>query len=128
MTVESCISFCTSKGFQYAGTEYSAECCELSPTRKTPVLEMLLCLLKRYIADCGNTLAAGAAAAAAADCSMACSGSATEGCGGPNRLSLYHTTDIVGPQVNPGVNGWASIGCYRCVLASKAPNGRMRTG
>lgn len=30
MTDESCITFCSGKGFIYAGTEYSAECCEWS--------------------------------------------------------------------------------------------------
>lgn len=27
MTDENCISFCTTKGLQYAGTEYAQECC-----------------------------------------------------------------------------------------------------
>jgi hypothetical protein len=30
MTVESCINYCNSAGFIYAGTEYSTECCMLS--------------------------------------------------------------------------------------------------
>jgi WSC domain len=30
MTDESCISFCSAKGFLYAGTEYASQCCELS--------------------------------------------------------------------------------------------------
>lgn len=30
MTDESCINFCAGKGYIYAGTEYSAECCELA--------------------------------------------------------------------------------------------------
>ena len=29
MTDEACINFCIGKGYIYAGTEYSAECCEL---------------------------------------------------------------------------------------------------
>ena len=28
MTVESCIAFCGNSGFNYAGTEYSSQCCE----------------------------------------------------------------------------------------------------
>ncbi|KAH8891648.1 glyoxal oxidase like protein [Thozetella sp. PMI_491] len=88
MTDESCIAFCTSKGFQYAGTEYSSEC------------------------YCGSALAAGAGVAPAAECTMACSGDATEVCGGPSRLSLFHSPDPVGPQPNPGVDGWEYIGCY----------------
>lgn len=27
MTDENCINYCSSKGLQYAGTEYSQECC-----------------------------------------------------------------------------------------------------
>lgn len=38
---------------------------------------------------CGNTLAAGSAAATDGRCSMVCAGDATEYCGGPNGLSLY---------------------------------------
>ena len=43
-------------------------------------------------------------------------GNATEPCGGPNRLTLFNTTvpaGGVGPYVNPGVNGFRSLGCYR---------------
>jgi len=28
MTSESCIAYCDTKGFYYAGTEYSSECCK----------------------------------------------------------------------------------------------------
>jgi hypothetical protein len=98
MTIESCLNYCTSKGFPYAGVEYSVEC------------------------YCGSSLATGAAAAAATDCSMACSGSATEPCGGPSRLSLFHTNAITGPQTNPGVNNYKYIGCY-----SEGTTGRALT-
>jgi len=42
-------------------------------------------------------------------------GDATEACGGPNRLTLFSGPTPVGPFVNPGVNGFRSLGCYRCV-------------
>lgn len=29
MTDELCISYCSAKGFTYAGTEYASQCCEL---------------------------------------------------------------------------------------------------
>jgi hypothetical protein len=29
MTEESCVSFCDSQGYYFAGVEYSDECCEL---------------------------------------------------------------------------------------------------
>jgi hypothetical protein len=88
-TIENCITSCTNAGFPYAGTEYSSQC------------------------FCGRDLAAGAGPApAASDCNMACTGAATEPCGGPSRLSLFHTTDALGPQPNPGVNGFVYMGCY----------------
>ncbi|KAH8891152.1 glyoxal oxidase like protein [Thozetella sp. PMI_491] len=95
MTIESCISFCTSKGFQYAGVEYSQEC------------------------YCGSSLAAGSESASMTDCSMACSGNSTEACGGPNRLNLFYSSSPVGPQPNLGVNGFISLGCW-----AEGTNGR----
>jgi len=63
MTNEICAVTCA--GSQYFGTQYSVECW------------------------CGSTLAAGSYAAPSTDCSAACSGDATETCGGGRRLSLY---------------------------------------
>lgn len=88
MTIEACVNFCFSKGFEFAGTEYSVEC------------------------YCGSSLATAAALVADSDCSMACSGNSGEPCGGGNRLTLFHTTAITGPQVNPGVNDYSYLGCY----------------
>ncbi|KAL2271185.1 hypothetical protein VTJ83DRAFT_556 [Remersonia thermophila] len=88
MTIESCIAYCESNGFPYAGTEYSVEC------------------------FCGAELAAGAEKVADAVCNMPCSGDATQPCGAGSRLSLFHTNSIVGPSPNPGVNGYEYLGCY----------------
>lgn len=77
MTAEACIDFCSSRGFQYAGAEYSIEC------------------------FCGNELAPGAAQLADSDCSMPCSGDSTQPCGAGGRLSLYYTTEAVGPKADP---------------------------
>ncbi|KAK5663389.1 hypothetical protein OQA88_3817 [Cercophora sp. LCS_1] len=98
MTIESCIGFCETRGFPYAGVEYSVEC------------------------FCGSTLAPAAAQVASTDCSMPCSGDATQPCGGPSRLNLFHTTAVIGPQVNPGVNGFTHMGCY-----SEGTTGRALT-
>ncbi|KAK4237144.1 glyoxal oxidase [Achaetomium macrosporum] len=88
MTIEACLDFCESKGFPYAGTEYSVEC------------------------FCGSTPASGTQKLADSDCNMACSGDATQPCGAGSKLSLFHTTDVLGPQVNPGVNDYVHMGCY----------------
>ncbi|PHH91458.1 hypothetical protein CDD83_359 [Cordyceps sp. RAO-2017] len=98
MTNEKCASFCFSKGYPYAGSEYHAEC------------------------YCGSKLAPGGVKAAEKDCSDTCGGDASQPCGGAKRLTLYQTSQVSGPSVNPGVNGWASIGCY-----SEGTTGRALT-
>jgi hypothetical protein len=64
--------------------------------------------------DCGNSLAAGAGPLPSSDCYMTCTGNATEACGGPNALNLFWSGNL-GPQTNPGVNGWQFSGCYTLV-------------
>ncbi|KAH6711606.1 hypothetical protein BKA61DRAFT_554745 [Leptodontidium sp. MPI-SDFR-AT-0119] len=87
MTDESCIAYCEKAGYIYAGTEYAEEC------------------------YCGNTLASGSGPAPTADCNVACSGNATEPCGGGNRLNLFWNGQT-GPTTNPGPGLWAFSGCY----------------
>ncbi|KAH9207298.1 hypothetical protein DL95DRAFT_527981 [Leptodontidium sp. 2 PMI_412] len=87
MTDESCIAYCEKAGYIYAGTEYAEEC------------------------YCGNTLASGSGPAPTADCNVACSGNATEPCGGSNRLNLFWNGQT-GPTTNPGPGLWAFSGCY----------------
>ncbi|KAF9875011.1 WSC domain-containing protein [Colletotrichum karsti] len=64
-TVANCIAACSGRKNTYAGLEYGGECW------------------------CGDSLGVGAIPAAAADCSMPCSGNSSEYCGGPSRLNLY---------------------------------------
>ncbi|UNI14601.1 (Methyl)glyoxal oxidase [Purpureocillium takamizusanense] len=98
MTNAKCVQFCYAKGFPYAGTEYNTEC------------------------YCGDKLATGGVKAAEGDCSTPCGGDATQPCGGQGRLTLYFTSMIQGPVVNPGVDEWVSIGCY-----SEGTTGRTLT-
>jgi len=88
MTTEKCLAFCSAKGYQYAGTEYAQEC------------------------YCGAQPSAAAAKVAEADCQTPCKGNATQPCGGGSRLNLYYSTQPVGPQPNPGVDGYGYVGCY----------------
>ncbi|KAF2254450.1 WSC-domain-containing protein [Trematosphaeria pertusa] len=91
LTNSQCVEYCATRGFYYAGSEYSTEC------------------------YCGNSIQNGATQTTGSDCNMACGGNATEACGGPNRLTMFNTTipaGPVGPFVNPGVNGFRSMGCY----------------
>ena len=43
---------------------------------------------------------------------MTCSGDADQLCGGPNRLNIFETSSLTGPQVNPGPGDWGTMGCY----------------
>lgn len=88
MNNQACIAFCANAGYVYAGTEYSSEC------------------------FCGNTIASAAAKVADTVCNMACSGNSTQPCGAGSRLSIFHTTEDLGPKTNPGVNGFVHMGCY----------------
>lgn len=89
MTNQQCTAFCLSKGWPYAGTEFGSEC------------------------YCGDVLAKGGVKATETDCNVPCAGNNAQPCGGPNRLTLYKTDQVKGTVVNPGVNGWTSMGCYR---------------
>lgn len=62
--------------------------------------------------DCGSSIAATAAKVAESDCNAPCAGNATEPCGGGSRLSMFYSSAPVGPQPNPGVNGFGYVGCY----------------
>ena len=92
MTQESCVNFCNTNNYAYAGVEYSTEC------------------------YCGNVISISGKAADAGDCNMACGGAAGEACGGGNRLNVFHNdaikTQAAGPATNAGVAGWGFLGCY----------------
>lgn len=86
MTNQLCAQFCFEKGFPYAGTEAGTEC---SCNRRHG--------FRAYDEDCKE----------------ACWGDLDQPCGGPERLTPYYRKDqVTGPTVNPGVDGWVSIGCY----------------
>lgn len=87
LTAESCITFCASKGYPIAGTEYSAEC------------------------YCGTQVPR----VISGSCNMACTGDNTQACGGSNALSVYSNTAAnAAVVVNPGPpgSGWKSLGCW----------------
>ncbi|KAF7327563.1 hypothetical protein MKEN_00335300 [Mycena kentingensis (nom. inval.)] len=90
MTVETCISFCDSKSFIFAGVEFGQEC------------------------YCDNFLQTGAANVSLSDCSMACSGNETETCGAGNRLNVFWSGAAPPPQptIPDAIGNWTSLGCY----------------
>ncbi|KAH7117059.1 WSC domain-containing protein [Dendryphion nanum] len=88
MTADSCVRFCMSKGYTFAGTEYGSQCfcdLELSPTAQWYPTEM---------------------------CSMPCSGDRNQTCGGAWKISVYNSKRP-GPGTNAGSDGYKSIGCFQ---------------
>ena len=65
LTVESCVSYCSGKGYRFAGSEYAQEC------------------------YCGSAIANGGALTASTGCNMLCKGSKLEYCGGAGTLNVY---------------------------------------
>lgn len=119
VSIENCTTAC--QGYAYAGMEYSQEC------------------------YCGNSLSAGSVLAdGGADpnangCSMTCGANTTEYCGGPNRLSLYHTNDTApsspttnptptptgGPVIPQTVGTWTYYGCVSDGVNGRTLNGNL---
>ncbi|KAI6128107.1 copper radical oxidase-like protein [Pisolithus croceorrhizus] len=109
MTVESCISFCSSgaNSYVYAGVEYAQEC------------------------YCGNYLASDASNVSMSECDMTCTGNASELCGAGDRLNVYWsgTQPPSPPIIVPGVGNWRSLGCYNDSTITRAlANGMRVTG
>ncbi|KAF2864815.1 glyoxal oxidase N-terminus-domain-containing protein [Massariosphaeria phaeospora] len=91
MSAQKCITYCNTRGYKFAGTEYSNEC------------------------FCGNTIQA-PGAEVDSGCSMECSGAPGEACGGPGRLSVYQKDPVTGgggtPPAPSAPEGWGARGCY----------------
>lgn len=89
MTVTMCLNFCQSKGFQYAGIEYSGEC------------------------YCAGDISNGASLSVSSpNCNMPCSGESTETCGGPGALSLYVNPSLARAATTTA-NGFSQQGCIQ---------------
>lgn len=109
MTVESCLSFCSSgsNSYVYAGVEYAQEC------------------------YCGNFLASGASNVSMSECDMTCTGNASEFCGAGDRLNVYwNGSQPPSPPIIVGsVGNWTSLGCYNDSTTARAlANGMGVTG
>ena len=83
MTVETCVDFCSGKGFSVAGTEYGSEC------------------------YCANSIPAEAAPVPGymGNCMMPCAGDPGEYCGGFGTISLYQKCTGTCQNVQFGVVG-----------------------
>ncbi|KAK4239580.1 hypothetical protein C8A03DRAFT_42811 [Achaetomium macrosporum] len=102
MTIPDCETYCTGLSFSIWGLEYSGEC------------------------YCGNALAQGSFPAFSTDCTMPCAGDPTTTCGGPNRLSLFGTSEeppTVTPYPHPEVTTMQYEGCWTEVSGVRALSG-----
>jgi len=94
MTVESCLSFCASGGFSFAGVEFSSECyCDYA------------------LQDTGTLTSSG-------NCDMPCSGNSTELCGAANFVDVYWDGSL--PVVPQEIGSWQYQGCFSDSVSSRA--------
>ncbi|KAF4631590.1 hypothetical protein G7Y89_g6540 [Cudoniella acicularis] len=123
LTVELCTSTCQGLGYVFAGMEYAGQC------------------------FCGNAFLNGGGPAPDGEtgCDMACSGNATETCGGPNRLSLWDFNDAINATSSSsssatasatsssssaaatGPPGWSELGCYTDSVGARALTDQLYT-
>ncbi|KAF8890280.1 WSC domain-containing protein [Gymnopilus junonius] len=96
MTIESCITFCASGGYLYAGVEYSREC------------------------YCDNVIEAPGARIDDGICNMPCVGNTTETCGGAGGMSVFQDTALPPPPPPPPipvikqtVGDFRYVGCFK---------------
>ena len=107
MTGATCQSFCASNGYQYAGTEWSRQCCEYDLRCPRHAAQLTSPVCGNDFQNGGNVVTDG--------CDMPCSGQSNELCGGGNRLTVYHSTP--GPTT---LSGWSGLGCYTDEMANRA--------
>lgn len=121
LTADMCLKSCAERGFAYCGTQYHRECWGGPKIPTTKVSDL--------------------------NCNYACSGDIDQWCGGNGvadlqgkaHISLWATNVTVppetdpdppvnpdppagGPVVNPGLNGYTSIGCYNEIAGRALPN------
>ncbi|KAJ6475668.1 beta-1,3 exoglucanase precursor-like protein, partial [Mycena vulgaris] len=94
MTVESCLAFCTSTGFNFAGVEFGSEC------------------------YCDYALQASGTLTSQGNCDTPCSGNSTELCGSGNFVDVYWNGILpANPQT---VGSWEYNGCFSDNVTSRA--------
>jgi hypothetical protein len=114
-TADKCLAACAAKGYAFCGMQYHRECWG-GPT--PPAVQV------------GES-----------SCNFDCSGDIDQWCGGDGigatagnpHISLYATNRTIpanpgGPFVNPGVNGYVSIGCYTEATTGRALSKGVSTG
>ncbi|KAI0059609.1 WSC-domain-containing protein [Artomyces pyxidatus] len=93
MTIESCMAFCSTSSFLYAGVEYGKQCyCD-------------------YAVQDPGTLTN------LTECDFPCSGNSSEVCGAANRMNIFFSGDVdaipvVLSPITLGSDNWITLGCF----------------
>ncbi|KAF7332397.1 hypothetical protein MKEN_00121500 [Mycena kentingensis (nom. inval.)] len=95
MTVESCLAFCSSGGYNLAGVEFGSEC------------------------YCDHAIQSTGTVSADADCDMPCNGAAAETCGAADFMNLYWNGEPF-PVAPATVGTWQYKGCFGDNINSRA--------
>ncbi|KAF9481338.1 WSC-domain-containing protein [Pholiota conissans] len=95
MTIETCINFCASGNFIMAGVEFG---------------------------HCDSSIQIPSVQEPDSDCDMACSGNATELCGGPVRLNVFQSNQpppVIVQSIHAGQGLWTYEGCFTDTPAAR---------
>ncbi|KAJ3716745.1 WSC domain-containing protein [Lentinula guzmanii] len=87
MTLETCVAFCSSVDFIFAGVEFAQEC------------------------YCDSTIQIPGVPSDLADCDLSCSGNSSELCGGSDNILIY-TNGQPAPVIVQDVGQWSYAGCF----------------
>lgn len=103
MTIETCQTYCSSKGWRFAGVEYGTQC------------------------FCSSSLPA--TYTGGQSCTQQCAGNRTELCGSPGLVSIFNNTLSTAPIAAPGAGPVsAAAGTYVGCVSDGINNGRTLNG
>lgn len=94
MTIENCINFCSPLDYHYAGVEFGQEC------------------------YCDSAIQVPATQTNMSDCSMTCTGSKAETCGGPSRIEVFASSNPL-PIIPQTTGQWAYLGCFTDMVQNR---------
>ncbi|KAJ3755049.1 WSC domain-containing protein [Lentinula raphanica] len=98
MTLETCVAFCNSVDFIFAGVEFANEILNFQ--------------------DCDSTIQIPSVPSDLADCDLACSGNSSELCGGSDNILIY-TNGQPAPVIIQDVGEWTYAGCFTDSVAMR---------
>lgn len=85
ITVQSCTSYCYDNGYNYAGVEYSQQCCTSPHVQAVAPFMSHVAIVS---AVCGSAIENGGVPINLSNCDMLCAGNSSEFCGGDDTLDV----------------------------------------